>query len=558
MDTERLLKYFDQNTDMKHWGVVLVILILMTGVYALVYQTGGIKFVYSHSMYIPILLSGLVFGSAGGIIFGLIGGIILGPFMPIDVETGEPQESINWLYRTGFFALIGFFSGVASDAARSYVKKLQWISFHDRSTGLPNRSALIDAIKKLSLQKNSADLSHLLIAVSLENKIELKAALGFGVIEEAFVQLAKRFTDQDKSNQIFYTDTAQLVILTRIHHRKAEDFLHEISNISKEPILHNDIPIHIDTRMGYVIFDRISEEPEVYLRKAEAALTVAYQQELDSVPYTSDILSCTKENLSILGELKGALSEGQLSLYYQPKIVIATGEVHGVEALIRWHHPVRGEILPDVFISRAEQSTLIDLLTEFSLEQAIDQIKRWQEKGISMPVSVNISPKNLVKPGFSKMVLRHLNHYGISSNMLELEITERGLMLDIERTIEELNQLVGAQLIISIDDFGTGYSSLQYLHRLPVSLIKIDQSFILKLPNDKGAANIVEAAVTLAHKMGIKVLAEGVENQQIYDYLAKIGCDQAQGFLFSRPIPAEEFERWWIAYKRRPTQVSSM
>jgi EAL domain-containing protein (putative c-di-GMP-specific phosphodiesterase class I) len=135
--------------------------------------------------------------------------------------------------------------------------------------------------------------------------------------------------------------------------------------------------------------------------------------------------------------------------------------------------------------------------------------------------------------------------------MLELEITERGLMLDIEHTVEELNQLVGEQLIISIDDFGTGYSSLQYLHRLPVYMIKIDKSFIVKLPHDKGAVNIVEAAVTLAHKMGIKVLAEGVENKQIYDYLAKIRCDLAQGFLFSHPLPAEAFERWLMEYEEK-------
>ncbi|MDD3592752.1 MAG: bifunctional diguanylate cyclase/phosphodiesterase [Sulfurovum sp.] len=536
--------------------MVLIILILMMGVYALVYQTGGVHFAYSHSMYIPILLSGLVFGSAGGIISGLFGGIILGPFMPLNMETGEMQESVQWLYRTGFFVLIGLFSGVASDATRSYVMKLKWISLHETSTGLLNRIALINEIKKLSLKKNPAGRSHLLIAVSLENKIELKAALGFGVTEEAFVQLARRFADQNKGNQIFYTDTAQLVILATIHSSKAEDFLYEILNISREPILHKDIPIHVDTRMGYVVFDHISEEPETYLQMAEAALTAAYKQELDSVSYTSDILSETKENLSMLGELKSALSEGQLSLYYQPKIVIATGEIHGVEALLRWHHPERGEILPDVFIPRAEQSTLINLLTEFSLVQAIEQIKRWREKGIHMPVAVNISPQNLAMPGFGKMVLQYLNHYGISSNMLELEITERGLMLDIERAIGELNQLVDEQLIISIDDFGTGYSSLQYLHRLPVSLIKIDQSFIVKLPHDKGAANIVEAAITLAHKMGIKVLAEGVENKQIYDYLAKIGCDLAQGFLFSRPLPAEEFERWLIEYKRKTKEKS--
>lgn len=203
-----------------------------------------------------------------------------------------------------------------------------------------------------------------------------------------------------------------------------------------------------------------------------------------------------------------------------------------------------GEIQPNIFIPSAEHSTLINLITKFALEQAIMQIAKWHREGIDISIAVNVSPQNLMQPGFSETILSLLKKHDVSGEMLELEITERGLMMDMERTIRELNRLVGSKLIISIDDFGTGYSSLQYLHRLPISLIKIDQSFARKLPQDKGAAYIVDAAVTLAHKMGIKALAEGVENQEIFDYLAAIDCDLAQGYLISPPLPTEVFHQW--------------
>jgi EAL domain-containing protein (putative c-di-GMP-specific phosphodiesterase class I) len=216
-----------------------------------------------------------------------------------------------------------------------------------------------------------------------------------------------------------------------------------------------------------------------------------------------------------------------------------------VEALIRWNHPVRGPLPPEAFMPRVEQSTLVQVITEFALEQAIAQMALWRQDGIEIPVAVNISTRNLLQPRFAEQVAGLLDHYQFSGESLELEITEGALMMDMERTIEELLRMTELNIIISIDDFGTGYSSLQYLHRLPISLIKIDQSFVRRLPDDKGAVSIVRAAVILAHQMGIKVIAEGVESPAIYRFLKEIGCDLAQGFLLSRPLPPEAFAAWY-------------
>lgn len=553
MITQRLFEWFDQHGYLVRPIRVLaapLLVILVGGVYLLVYLTGGIKFVYSHSMYVPILLSGLVYGIRGGIIFGLLGGVVLGPFMPIDVATGEPQQTINWLYRSGFFTLIGFLSGAATDSARSYMRHLKWLSRHDLSTGLPNRSALFDRLASLARKQRAAD-SFALVAVSIENRIELRSAFGSAAIEEAIRQLATRFANNQADRHIYRTDTGQIAIFLIKVVQDIEKLLDELVKAAGEPILYNEIPIHVETRIGYVTFSQIVEAPEVYLQRAEAALTVAYAKAQERIAYSPAIMTLTEENLSILGELRNAIREGQLLLHYQPKIVIATGDVHSVEALIRWKHPARGIIPPDAFIPRAEQSTLIHSIAEFALDRAMAQLVQWQQDGINMSIAVNISPQNLLHPGFTDLILRLLERHGLRGEKLELEVTERGLMLDMEHAIGELTRLAGAKLIISIDDFGTGYSSLQYLHRLPISLIKIDKSFVHRLPADEGAVYIVDAAVTLAHKLGLKVVAEGVEDKAAFDFLGNLGCDIAQGFMISPPLSAEDFVQWYRQYDGR-------
>jgi len=556
MSTTEVFRWFGRRERVIRWIAAPLLALLVAGIALIVYRTGGIKFVYSHSMYIPVLLSGFVFGFRGGVLMGLVGGLALGPFMPIDVETGEMQETVNWLYRTGIFTLIGFLGGVASDSVRYYLRHINWAARHDAASGLPNRSALLYQMSRLAPGKTKSGRFYL-VAISIENVSELKSGFGIGVIEEIVRQCAARFEVALPGRTTAYrTGTEQVALLIRhVEDHEAEPMLAGVMQRSREPFLFNDIPIHVDSRIGYVQFDKVAGEPDGYLQKAEAALLDAHERAQDCVAYGPGVGAFARENLSMLGELMEAVENGQLSMHYQPKIAISTGEVHGVEALMRWNHPERGTIPPGVFIPRAEKSTLIHLIARFSLEQAMEQMMRWRQAGIRVPIAVNISPRNLLQPGFCELVSELSARYGIDGDLLELEVTEGALMTDMERAIEELGRLASARIAISIDDFGTGYSSLQYLHRLPISFIKIDQSFVRRLPGDTGAAHIVEAAVALAHRMGMQAIAEGVETEEVRTMLADMDCDFAQGFLICRPLPAPAFEQWYAAYRKNLGQT---
>jgi EAL domain-containing protein (putative c-di-GMP-specific phosphodiesterase class I)/GGDEF domain-containing protein len=552
MNTTRLFGWLTLHMRAIRIAMVPILLLLVAGVGLLVDLTGGVRFSYLHSMYLPVMLAGFVFGLRGGLLLGLLGGFILGPFMPINSDTGEMQDTLNWIYRTGFFTLVGLFSGGVSDSVRSYLRHLKWIARHDTDTQLPNRTALLDSLSRLP-QEKQADNSFVLSLISLQNAMELKSAFGFEIIEELMRQSAQRYGSiLQHRTQVYRIDAEQLGIL--IENRSAQNIdalLAQLIDGARQPFQFNGIPIHTDSRLGYVAFDRLAHAPSVYLQHAEAALISAHENGQDCIAYDPQISTIAKDNLSVLGNLIQAIRSGQLSMHYQPKICMRSGAIKSVEALMRWHHPERGNIPPAVFIPRAEQSTLINLVTEFALEQSMQQIVQWRDKGIHIPIAVNISPRNLLQPGFSDLILNLLQRYGVEGRLLELEVTEGALMTDMARTIVELHRLADAKITISIDDFGTGYSSLQYLHKLPISLIKIDQSFVRRLPEDKGALHIVEAAVTLTHKMGMQTIAEGVESEEIYRVLAGLGCDIAQGFAVSRPLPADEFAQWYEQHKGR-------
>jgi EAL domain-containing protein (putative c-di-GMP-specific phosphodiesterase class I) len=552
MNSTKVFQWLGRHQRAIRISSVPMLVTLVAGVYLLVYATGGIKYVYSHSMYVPILLAGFTFGVRGGVVVGMLGGIALGPFMPIDVATGEPQELVNWMYRTGFFTLAGFLSGAASDTVKFHLNNLNWIACHDASTGMENRNALLAALGEAAREKSTSH-SFVLAVVSLENVMELKSAFGFGIIEEIIRQSAERFKDGNpQKTKIYRTDTEQIGLL--MTDGGAEDIALLIEGLiesSRHSFQFNGIPVHADSRVGYVTFNEVLEAPEVYLQRAESALIDAHRRAQDFVVYSPQINTAAKETLSMLGALMKAVEQGQLSLHYQPKIAVSTGDVHSAEALIRWHHPERGSVSPGVFIPRAEQSTLIHFITKFALNETMKQIVRWRKKGLSIPIAVNISPRNLSHPEFSEMVLRLLDQYKLDGDCLELEVTEGALMADIEHAIRELSRLADAQVVISVDDFGAGHSSLQYLHQLPISYIKVDQSFVRRASADTGAAHIVEAAIALAHKMKMSAIAEGIEDEQTYKLLESFGCDVAQGFWISRPLPEEKFMEWCTRHKER-------
>ncbi|RYY78066.1 MAG: GGDEF domain-containing protein [Moraxellaceae bacterium] len=548
MKRKMLLIWVDDHRKTVRMVSLPLIILLLIGITILFNHTGGVKLGYSHAMYIPVLLAGFVFGWRGGVLVGLVAGFMLGQAMPHELLGGEAHNSGNWLFRMSVFALIGFLSGLASDSARTYQQRLKWLLEHNTLSNLPNRRALV---KSLSDYNTIDDEAHtfLLVVVCCENEIELKSAFGNDVIQKTILQLAERFAGLCGDVKVFHTDLAQISLLFRINAMEIDPLLVRLLEESREPVVYNCLQIHIDTRIGYFVFNHADELPEDCVNMAEAALIVAKQTSRDMVAYNPAIKTETEENISLLGQLKHALKKGELALHYQPKVNLDSGKIYGVEALIRWNHPERGMIPPIKFIPRAEQSTLIDLITEFVLEQAIEQLSKWQKAGINVSISVNISTRNLLQPGFTDFVIRLLAQHGVSGSLLELEITEGSLMVDVEHTIDELKRLTQLDITISIDDFGTGYSSLQYLHQLPISVLKIDQSFVRRLPHDQGAVYIMEAAVILAHNLGLKAIAEGVENQQIYQFLSTLGCDMAQGYLISRPLPAANFEQWYTQYE---------
>lgn len=547
MDTTHIFQWLDQHDSAVRIFMVPFLLIFMGMVYVLVYTTGGIKFVYSHSMYIPILLSGFVFGIRGGLVFGALAGLILGPFMPINVVTHEMQDAANWLYRTGFFVLIGVLSGMASDGVRSYLRNLRWVSRHDAETQLPNQVALFDQLVKIGDEKRDEHFA--LVTVELGKAMELKSAFGFNVINEIIRQSAQRFENIASGRlKVYRTDMERMGIFVELDSEHQLDYLiAELTDVSRQAFPFRKIPIHADLRMGYVTFRALIESPDVYMQQAESALVVAHEENQECVVYGPEIRRTVRDNMKILGELQQALETGQLTMHYQPKVELATGEVHSVEALMRWHHPDHGNVPPDIFIPLAEQSTLIHSITEFAIEHSMRQAVEWRQHGINLPIAVNVSPRNLLHPGFPDMVRRVLERHALPGQALELEVTERALMVDMERAIEVLTDLASISVSISIDDFGTGFSSLQYLYRLPISYIKIDQSFVRASLSDVGAKHILEAAISLAHKMDIKAIAEGVENEAVCAPLEAMDCDIAQGYMISRPLSAENFKDWYLA-----------
>lgn len=546
-------RLFQTNKGIERLAFPLFLLVILVIAYV-VYHTGGIKFVYSHSMYLPILLSGFIYGVPGGILIAVIGGLALGPYMPIDSVSGEKQETLNWIYRTIFFSLVGILSGIASQSVRAHIKRLEWDSRHDINTGLRNRAALLEDLIDLGSWKHKSTFFTLTV-VTFDNMADLRTAFGIDVVEDIVRQAAERSQSAHGPHVGLYRSSPEQIaaIVAASAIEEIESFLDDLVKLFQSPFQIGQVAVHADARIGYVRGDvskQVVGRPETLLLEAEAASLAAHRSGQNSVHYSAAFMSAVKENLSLLGDLRRAMENGELSLHYQPKITMSSGKVCGAEALIRWRHPQRGWIPPGLFIPYAEQSTLIQAVVEFTLMRSLEQITQWLDQGICIPVALNVSPRNLIHPGFVDNVLSCLDQYGVEGDLLELEITEGALMTDMERMIGELNRLAKHGVRISVDDFGTGYSSLQYLHRLPISHLKIDQSFVKRALTDDGASHIIESAVSLAHRMHIKAIAEGIENQATYDLLARQGCDIAQGFAISHPLPEHEFVRWYAQHEK--------
>jgi EAL domain-containing protein (putative c-di-GMP-specific phosphodiesterase class I) len=309
-----------------------------------------------------------------------------------------------------------------------------------------------------------------------------------------------------------------------------------------QPYLFDGNVLHSSPSIGIAIYPSDGEDGPVLMKNADTAMYHAKDHGRNNVQYfTPAINAVASERLRLENDLYQALRSDQLHLHYQPQVTALDTKVFGVEALARWRHPELGDIPPLKFIPIAEESGLIEALGKWVLEEACRQLSAWRAQGIAdLRMAVNISAQQLRSPGLVQSVDAALRQHGLKGSDLELEITESVAMENPERAIGQLQALRDLGIQLAIDDFGTGYSSLAYLKRLPIEVLKLDRTFVRDIETDQGDAEISAATLALAHNLGLKVIAEGVETEGQRAFLIRHQCDFMQGYLFSKPLSAED------------------
>ena len=398
--------------------------------------------------------------------------------------------------------------------------RIDFLAHHDPLTGLINRYNLENRLDQALLSAHRDDLRVAVMFIDMDRFKTINDTLGHHVGDLLLIEVARRLCDSVRESDI----VARL---------GGDEFIVVLTHITD---------LHSSPSIGVAVYPGDGEDGPTLMRNADTAMYHAKEHGRNNVQYfTSALNAAASERLELENDLHQALRNNQLHLHYQPQIRAHDGKVFGVEALARWRHPVLGDIPPLKFIPIAEESGLIEALGGWVMEEACRQLSAWRAQGVEgIRMAVNLSAQQLREPGLVQNVDTLLKRHGLKGSDLELEITESVAMGNPERAIVQLQGLRNIGIQLAIDDFGTGYSSLAYLKRLPIQVLKLDRTFVRDIETDPSDAEISAATLALAHNLGLKVTAEGVETEAQRDYLIQHQCDFMQGFLFSKPLPAEE------------------
>jgi diguanylate cyclase len=417
---------------------------------------------------------------------------------------------------------------------------------HDALTGLPNRVLLLDRLQHAiaAAQRDGTSLG--LLLMDLNRFKEVNDALGHHAGDLLLQQVGTRLRGALRP-----TDTiARLggdefaIILPATDKVGVVAMVNSLQNRLHAPFSVEGQPVAMAASIGMALSPEHGLEGDTLMRHADVAMYLAKRTEAGFSIYEAEQDRNSPERLSLIGELRRAIDEGELVLYYQPKFDLHNGELAGVEALVRWEHPLRGLMAPDQFVPIAEQAGLIEPLTRWVLRSALIQASAWGRIGLDVPVAVNLSMRSLYDDQLPEKIHELLRAARTHARLLVIEITESTLMIDPPRTRAILERLRAMGIKIAIDDFGTGHSSLAYLKRLPADQVKIDRSFVKDIVTDQIDRLIVRATVDLAHGLGLRVVAEGVQDEPTRAELAKLGCDEAQGYYLGRPMRGHDFTQW--------------
>jgi diguanylate cyclase (GGDEF)-like protein/PAS domain S-box-containing protein len=426
-------------------------------------------------------------------------------------------------------------------------ERIQQLAHYDVLTGLPNRVLFSDRLEQAMIfaQRNHSKIS--LLFLDIDRFKQINDTLGHGVGDQLLQSVGQRLLECVREQDTVSRQGGDefIVVLADADAEGAELVADKIMHNITQPYMIEQHDLRITASIGIAVYPDHAQDCESLIKYADVAMYQAKESGRNCyLRFDPTMNASSYERLQLETALRGALERDELRIFYQAQVNLSDGRVVGCEALVRWQHPSLGMIYPEKFIPLAEETGLIVAINYWVLEQAVKQCRVWRDAGFEfLTMSVNLSALQFRQHNLLQQIRDLLQKYAVPASVLDLELTEGILMQGVERTLATLHELAAMGVIISIDDFGTGYSSLSYLKRFPIQQLKIDQSFVRDVTTDASDATMVRTIILMAHSLRLQVIAEGVETQEQVAFLRQCGCERAQGYHFSRPVSAAEFEK---------------
>jgi diguanylate cyclase (GGDEF)-like protein len=466
-------------------------------------------------------------------------------YRPLAASIARDKRMIAILVAIGLALLWGILYRIVARASRrldGQSRENYRLARYDPLTGLPNRTLFTEELGRAARRSARGERRPAVLLIDLERFTEINNTLGSANGDQVLREAAERFRDAAKDATVARVGGDEYAVLFPgvAGTEEALALAATMHSSLERPFGLEGVELDIEASVGVAVLGEHADEPDVLLQRADLALAHARSHGSGVEVYTSEFERSDPEQLRLLGQVRRALANGEFKLHYQPKVAMADRGVVAVEALVRWDHPEHGLLGPGRFIPLIEQTALIAPLTLGLIEQAIAQAVDWRREGVIVEVSVNLAARNLLDPELPARIGGLLSAHGLPPEQLVVEITESSAMADPDRAVSVLEELRRMGVGVSIDDFGTGNASIAYLANLPATEMKIDRSFVTGIAENLRSQAIVAAAIDLARSLGLSIVAEGIETESEYEFLAAAGCDIGQGFLFSRPLPVAE------------------
>lgn len=518
---------------------------------ALVYVTGGTRYAYPYLMLIPVLLAGAWYTWKGSLAVAFAAGLLMA-MMPLSVATGEAQTVLNWLIRLGLYLIIGGFAGGLFERLQQSRINMELAARTDPRAGLPNDIALeSDLACWLRRQPRQDGRKVGLVLVRLDDLDDVIEALGADASDALAVAMSERFSRLGPNLAGCYrlSDGELMLLFWPVEREELERLALRVVELGEDNLVVLGVPLRVQLVLGSTLQQREQDTPGSLIREARIAMLAASEKHRSHCHFQPSFARRSVQNVKLIARVRRGLEQGEFELHYQPKVRLGDGRINGCEGLIRWRDESGSLVSPGLFMPKVENTTLIAPVTRFVLNEACDFALRYGNR-----VSINFSVRNLMDDVLVEELRQRVQESGLDPSLLEIEITESALMHDLFAAKLALERMCGFGIHVSVDDFGTGFSSFEYLRHLPITGLKIDRAFVSGLEQDARARKLMACLIEVGHALDLEVTAEGVETEPQHHILRELGCDQAQGFLYAKAMPADDLLHWCRERERRLRQ----